>query len=159
MATLRTWVVLAVIALVTAACGGQASTPGSHRASAAARPLSCRQQVQNWQHGPAYARASRLKAALKQIQVAGQAGDVAGMRAAMQQLVPTALVMADHPMPHCADPAGLYLTFVTKIYVAGHDARSARGLAALQRAAAPLTDVSKIGHRLTAEINRTTGSQ
>ncbi len=40
------------------------------------------------------------------------------MRAAMKELVPAALAMAmaDHPIPHCADPARLYAAFVTRIY-------------------------------------------
>jgi hypothetical protein len=149
--TFRTCVVLAVSVVLIAACGGHASSPPSHPAPAAARSLSCRQQLQNWKHGPAHARASGLKAALNQIQAAGQSGDVAGMRAAMKQLVPAALVMAGHPMPHCADPASLYPEFVTRIYTAGDNARSAQGLSALRRAAAPLNGLKKIGHQLTAE--------
>lgn len=155
--TFRTCVVLAVIVLLTAACGSHASSPGSQRASSAAPPLSYRQQHQNWKHGPAHARADGLKAALKQIQAGGRSGDVADMRSAMKELVPAALAMADHPMPHCADPAGLYAKFVTRIYSAGHNARSAEGLSALLRAAAPLKGVKEIGHQLTAEINRTVG--
>ena len=76
----------------------------------------------------------------------------------MKELVPAALVMAGHPMPHCADPGGLYPDFVTRIYSAGHKARSAHGLSALLRAAAPLAGLKKIEHQMAAEIDRTVGN-
>ena len=150
--TSRTCVVLAVTILSAAACGGNSSSPGSHPASPTARPLSCRQQFQNWEHGPAQAGTSMLK----EIQAAGQSGDAAGMTAAMKQLIPAALAMAAHPMPHCADPASLYPKLVTRIYAVGTSARSAHGLSARQAAAA-LRGLTKIRHQLTAEINRTVG--
>jgi hypothetical protein len=153
--TFRTCVVLAVSVVLIAACGSHGSSPGNHPASPAARPLSCAQQFQNWKHGPAHAQASTLKAALKEIQAAGQSGDVAGIRAAMKELVPAALVMAGHPMPHCADSASLYPEFVTRIYTVGNNARSAQGLSALLRAAAPLKGLKKIEHQMAAEIDRT----
>lgn len=62
--TFRTYIVLAVTVALIAACGGRSSSPGSHPAPSAARPLSCAQQFQNWRHGPAHAPASTLKAAL-----------------------------------------------------------------------------------------------
>jgi hypothetical protein len=157
--TFRTYMVLAVSVVLIAACGDHTSSRGSHPAPSAARPLSCAQQFQNWRHGPAHAPASTLQAALNQIQAAGQSGDVAGMRAAMKKLVPAALAMADHPMPHCADPDSLYPDFVTRIYTAGDKARSAHGLSALLRAAAPLKGLKKIGHQMAAEINRAMGKK
>lgn len=154
----RTCIVLAVAALLAVGCGGRTPTPGGHPASSAAPSLSCRQQVQNWEQGPARAAFSRLKAALKQVQAAGKSGDVAGMEPAMKELVPTAYALADHPMPHCADPDSLYPKFVTKIYTAGYKARSARELGALMRAAAPLAGLKKLEHQMTAEMDRTVGT-
>jgi hypothetical protein len=151
-----TCIVLAVAVLLAVGCG-PAPTPGSHPASSAAPSLSCRQQVQSWKQGPARAAFSRLKAALRQVQAAGETGDVAGMESAMKELVPTAYALAGHPMPHCADPDSLYPKFVTKIYTAGYKARSARELGALMRAAAPLAGLKKLEHQMTAEIDRTVG--
>jgi hypothetical protein len=148
--------VLGVTILATAACGSHASPPGSHRASSTA-PSSCRQQYQNWKHGRARAGASGLKGALRQIQADAQSGDVAGMRAAMKELVPAALTMADHPMPHCADPAGLYAEFVTRIYTAGNNARPAEGLSAHRRAAASLKGLKATGLKMAAELDRAVG--
>jgi hypothetical protein len=119
------------------------------------RPVSCRQQYQNWQHGPAQTQVSSLKTALSEVQAAEQTGDVAGMRSAMKEMVPAALTMANHPIPRCADPAGLYAEFVIRIYRVGDNARSAQGFSALLRAAAPLRGLKRIEHQLTAEINRT----
>ena len=157
--TFRTCVVLAVAVVLIAACGGHASSPPSHPAPSAARPLSCAQQFQNWRHGPAHAPASTLKAALNQIQATGQSGDAGGMSAAMKKLVPAALALAGHPMPHCADPESLYPGFVTRIYTAGDKARSAHGFSALLRAAAPLKGLKKIEHLMAAEIDRAVGKK
>jgi hypothetical protein len=75
----------------------------------------------------------------------------------MKGLVPAALTMADHPMPHCADPAGLYAELVTRIYTAGNNARPAEGLSALRRAAAPLKCLKETGYKMAAELDRTVG--
>jgi hypothetical protein len=140
---LRTCIALAVAALLAVGCGGHAATPGGHPAYLARPSLSCRQQVQNWKQGAARVTFGRLRTELGQVQAAGKSGDVAGMESAMKELVPTALALADHPMPHCADPDSLYPKFVTKIYTAGQKARSAHGLGALMRAAAPLAGLKK----------------
>jgi hypothetical protein len=71
----------------------------------------------------------------------------------MERLVPVALGLADHPVPSCADPAGLYVDFVDRIYAAGSNARSAKGLSGLLKAAAPLKGLINIESRLTAEVN------
>jgi hypothetical protein len=155
--TFRTCMVLAVAVLLTAACGGHTPAPGSHPAPSAAPSPSCRQQFQNWKHGPARIPFRRLKTALRQVQAAEKSGNVAGMESAMKQLVPAALVLAGHPMPHCADPDSLYPDFVTRIYTASDDARSAHGFSALLRAAAPLKGLKKIEHQMAAEIDRTVG--
>lgn len=77
----------------------------------------------------------------------------------MKKLVPAALALAGHPMPHCADPDSLYPGFVTRIYTAGDNARSAHGFSALRRAAAPLKGLKKIEHQMAAEVNRAVGKK
>jgi hypothetical protein len=57
-------------------------------------------------------------------------------------------------MPHCADPAGLYAEFVNRIYAAGDDARSAKGLSGLLKSTVPLKGLKTIESRLTVEVNR-----
>jgi hypothetical protein len=44
------------------------------------------------------------------------------------------------------------------IYTAGYKARSARELGALMRAAAPLAGLKKLEHQMTAEMDRTVGT-
>ena len=153
----RTSVLVAATVLL-AACASHASSPPSHPASSPAAPVSCRQQYQTWRHGPAKVPASRLAAALSAVQADGQSGDASGMRSAMRELIPAAVALAARPMPHCADPAGLYAGFIDRIYAAGHNARSANGLASLRRAAAPLTRLKAIKRQLTAELHRDAGT-
>jgi hypothetical protein len=152
-----TCIALAAAVLLAVGCGSQAPAPGSHPASSAVPSMSCRQQVQNWKQGPARAAFSRLKAALKQVQAAEKSEDLTGMQSAMKELVPTAYALAGHPMPHCADPDSLYPTFATKVFTAGYKARSAHGLGALTRAAAPLPGLKKLEHQMAAEIDRIVG--
>lgn len=149
--TLRRVLSLAVTGFL-AACGGHGASPGRPTVSPA-RPVSCRQQYETWQHGPASAQVSQLAPTLRTVQVAGDSGDVSGMATAMRKLMPAAVVLAGDPVPGCADPAGLYTEYVTRIYAAGDDARSATGLSGLLRAAAPLKGLKTIESRLTAEVN------
>jgi hypothetical protein len=147
--TIRTCLSLTVTA-VLAACGGHAPSSGSRPASS---PVSCRQQYQTWKHGPAQKSMGSLAAALKTIRADRESGNAAGVRSGMRDLVPDALGLAHHPMPHCADPASLYQTFVTNIYTAGSRARSAKGAGAVLRVAASLNGVQKLGRQLTTEIS------
>ena len=155
--TFRTVLSLAVTGFLAAACGSHATTPGRRSAVSAAPPVSCRQQYQTWEHGPAPAEVSKLAAMLKAVRVAGNSGDVTGMDLAMKKLMPAAMVLAADAMPHCADPAGLYAEYVTRIYAAGYNARSAKGLSGLLKAAAPLKGLRNIESRLTAEVNHALG--
>jgi len=150
--TFRAVLSLAVTGFFAAACGGHGASPGRSTLSAA-RPVSCHQQSETWEHGPAQPAASELAATLKTIRAAEKSGDVPGLSAAMEKLVPAALGLADHPVPNCADPAGLYVDFVDRIYAAGSNARSAKGLSGLLKAAAPLKGLQVIESRLTAEVN------
>ena len=148
---------LAAITLVAAACSSHGSSPGSppSGSSAPATPVSCRQQYQNWKHGPAQIPSHHIKAALTAVQVAESARNAPAMKSAMQQLPPDVLAMANHPIPHCADPAGLFAEFLVRIYKVGNHARSAKGLGDLLLAASPLKGLKTIEDQLTLELRRT----
>jgi hypothetical protein len=137
------------VSAVLAACGGHAPSSGGRPPS----PVSCRQQYETWKYGPVQESMGSLAAVLKTIRPDRKSGNVADLRSGMRELVPAALGLAAHPVPHCADPASLYQTFVTSVYSAGSRARSAKGTAAVLRVAASLTEVQKLGRQLTAEIS------
>ena len=56
----------------------------------------------------------------------------------MKKLVPAAMAATQGSPPQCADPGGLYGEFVVAVYAAGRNARSAKGISGLLKAAAPL---------------------
>jgi hypothetical protein len=120
--------------------------------TSAARPVSCRQQYQAWKHGPASAQ-DKMQAAVNAVRAAEQAGNVAALRAALQKLVPAALAAAQVSPPRCADRGGLYSDYVTAVYDAGNNARSAEGMSGLLKAAAPLKGLKRIESQLAAEAN------
>ncbi len=157
--TLRTALSLAVSALLAAACGSHATSSGRRPAVSAAPPVSCRRQYETWKQGPGLARNSGLQAAVNAVQAAEKSGNAAAMRAAMRaamkKLMPVAVATgAAGPIPHCADPAGLYDEYVSGIYAAGYNARSANGLSGLLKAAAQLTGLKNIESQLAIEVNR-----
>ena len=155
--TIRTGLSLMVTASLATACGSPASSSSSTRpAPAAARPVSCRQQYQAWQHGPALAEQNRLQAAVSAAQAAEESGNAAAMRSALNKLMPAALAAALAGPPVCADPADLYLDYVIAIYDAGNNARSAVGISGLLKAAAPLKGLKALESRLAAEASRAT---
>jgi len=92
-------------------------------------------------------------AVLKTIRADRKSGNAAGVRSGMRGLVPDALGLAPHPVPHRADAAGLYPTFVTSVFTAGSRARSAKGAGAALRVAGSLHDVKKLGRQLAAGIS------
>jgi hypothetical protein len=63
---------------------------------------------------------------------------------------------AQAPPPRCADPGSLYSEYVTTVYEAGYNARSAQGIGNLLRAAAPLAGLRTIDSQLAVEVNRAT---
>jgi hypothetical protein len=96
-----------------------------------------------------------LQAAVNAVRAAEKSGDAAAIRAALMKLMPAAAAAtAAGGIPRCADPARLYSEYVYGIYAAGQDARSARGLSGLLKAAAPLKGLTTIESQLTAEANR-----
>ena len=153
--TFRTALSLAVTAFLAAACGSHATSSGRGPTVSAARPVSCRQQYQTWKHGPAFAQNLRLQAAVNAVQAAENSGNAVAMSAAMKKLMPAAVASGlAGPIPHCADPGNLYQEYVTGIYAAGYNARSAKGLSGLLRAAAPLKGLKNIESQLAAEVSR-----
>ena len=73
----------------------------------------------------------------------------------MSKLVPAVLAGGNpDPVPRCADPAGRYIDYLTRIYTAGDNARAAQGLSGLLNAAAPLNHLEHIEAQLAAEANQ-----
>jgi hypothetical protein len=97
-----------------------------------------------------------MRAAVNVVQAAARSGNVTAMRSALKKLVPAALAAAQAPPPRCADPAGLFSYYVTAVYVAGDNARSAREMDGLLKAAQPLRTLKTIESQLAAEARRAT---
>lgn len=141
----------AALSLAVTACGSHGTSPG--RPAVSARPVSCHQQSETWKHGPGQAEISELAATLKTIRAAEKSGDVPALATGMKKLMPAAVILAKHPIPVCADPGKLYAGFTDRTYTAGYNARSAKGLSGLVKAAARLKGLKTIESRLTAELN------
>lgn len=152
--TVRAGLSLMVTASLATACGSSASSSRpAAPVTSTAQPVPCRQQYQAWKRGPALAE-DKMQAAVNAVQVAEESGSAAALRSALRKLVPAALTAAQVPPPRCADPGGLYGEYVTAVYVAGDDARSAAGTSSLLKAAAPLKGLKTIESRLADEANR-----
>ena len=133
--------------------GHRARAPDPGRPAVSARPVSCHQQSETWKHGPGQAEISELAATLTTIRAAEKSGDVPALATGMKKLMPAAVILAKHPIPVCADPGKLYAGFTDRTYTAGYNARSAKGLSGLVKAAARLKGLKTIESRLTAELN------
>jgi hypothetical protein len=152
--TVRTGLSLMVSASLATACGGSASSSRpAAPATSVMQPVPCRQQYQAWKHGPALAE-DKMQAAVSAVQATEESGNAPALRSALKKLVPAALAAAQVPPPRCADPDGLYSEYVTAVYVAGDNARSAEGTSGLLKAAAPLQGLKTIESRLAAEASR-----
>ena len=153
--TVRAGLGLMVTASLAAGCGSPAASSGRRPAESVpvARPVSCRQQYEAWKRRPALAE-DRMQAAVNGVQAAEESGNAAAIRSALKKLVPAALAAAQDSPPQCADPGGLYSEYVTTVYVAGDNARSAQGISGLLKAAAPLKGLKTMESRLAAEANR-----
>jgi hypothetical protein len=118
--TIRACLSLTVSASLAAACGGPAAPTARRPAVSAARPVSCRQQYEDWQHGPGFAQYSRLRADVNAVRAAEKSGNSVALRSAMKKLMPAVLANGNpDPVPRCADPAGRYDSYLTRIYTAG----------------------------------------
>jgi hypothetical protein len=84
-----------------------------------------------------------------------ESGNAVTMRSAMNKLIPAVLGNGDiDPVPHCADPGGLYTQYIASVYGAGDDAHKAKGLNGLRKAAAPLNGLKNVQSQLAAEVKR-----
>jgi hypothetical protein len=151
--TFRAVLSLAVTGFFAAGCGSPRAPPPPPPLSPTPPPVSCRQRSETWKDSPGHAEVSKLAATLKTIRAAEKSGDVPVLTTETKKLMPAGMVLASYPIPVCADPAGLYIGFVDRIYQAGYNARSATGLSGLLKAAAPLKGLKTIESRLTAEVN------
>lgn len=153
--TVRACLSLTLTASLAAACGNPAAPTARHPAASAARPVSCRQQYEDWKHGPGFAQYSRLRADVNAVHAAEESGNAAALKSAMKKRVPAVLANGNpDPVPRCADPADRYVEYLTVIYTAGNNARAARGLGGLLKAAAPLNRLRDIEVQLDAEADR-----
>ena len=150
--TVRTGLSLMVTASLAAGCGSTSSS-SQRPATPTPRPVSCRQQYQAWKRGPALA-GDKMQAAVNAVQAAEQSGNVTAISSALNKLVPEAVAAAQAPPPLCADPDGLFSDYVTAVYVAGDNARTAKGISGLLKAAAPLKGLKTIESKLAAEAAR-----
>lgn len=150
--TVRTGLSLMVTASLAAGCGSTSSS-SQRPATPTPRPVSCRQQYQAWKRGPALA-GDKMQAAVNAVQAAEQSGNVTAISSALSKLVPEAVAAAQAPPPRCADPDGLFSDYVTAVYVAGDNARTAKGISGLLKAAAPLKGLKTIESKLAAEAAR-----
>jgi len=154
----RTGLSLMVTASLATACGSSSASSSRPPAPAAsaAQPVSCRQQYQAWEHGPAAQ--DKMEAAVQAVQAAERTGNVSAIRSTLRKLMPAALAAAQVPPPRCADPGGLYSEYVTTVYTAGDNAHSAAGTASLLQAAASLKGLKTIQSQLAAEATRATAN-
>jgi hypothetical protein len=151
--TVRACLYLTVTASLAAACGSP-TTP-RRPAVSAARPVPCRQQYQDWTHGAGFTQYRGLQADVKAVRTAEKSGNAVAMRSAMNKLMPAVVGNGNiYPPPHCADPSGLYGDYVNGIFNAGYEARTAKGLSGLQKAATQLDGLKNIQSQLAAEANR-----
>jgi hypothetical protein len=157
--TVRAGLGLMVTASLAAGCGNPASSSGPRPAVpvSVARPVSCRQQYEAWKRGPALAE-DGMQAAVDAVQAAEESGNAAAIRASFKKLVPAALAAAEAAPPRCTDPGRLYADYVTTVYMAAYNARSAQGISALLKAAAPLKGLKTIQSQLAAEATRATAN-
>lgn len=65
---------------------------------------------------------ARPQAELAAIRQAIPTTSTIAVKSAMRPLAATAIALADHPVPRCADTRGLYAALVDSLYQAGHNA-------------------------------------
>lgn len=148
-------VVLAALAVAGYIVLGRHPAAVTAKSTAAARPLTCRQQYDAWKTGPARAAAKHLDAELGKVSAAGSAQDIPALTAALKKTGHPAAVLARYPMPSCADPRGYWPLMLARVRAAADNARSAPGLGSILLAEVPLKSVPGIERKLTAELKRT----
>lgn len=147
---------IAALAALLCGCGPSSSSTSLVTGSSAA-PLTCKQQYQDWEAGPAKAGAQKVTADANALSSAG--GDIPVMVGDLKALGADATAMQAYPMPACADPAGYWAQVLNSMKAAGDNAGSATGLAALVLAEAPLKQVPALQSKLAAELAKTIGAK
>lgn len=121
-----------------------------------AKPLTCKQQYQQWKTGPAEALAKRtLMTDDDALKSAASSTDIPELDAALKRLGADATQLGQYPMPPCADPAGYWKQMMADIKAAGDNAGASSGLAGLMTAMGPLEKVKPLEAKLSAELTRT----
>jgi hypothetical protein len=158
-APLMAWRACAMVVAALAVCACSSMPPPHPHvvpASGLASPVPCPQQYAQWRSGPVDLAARRLAAEVRAVRVAVRSEDGASIRTATRPLERTSVALAAAgAMPRCADTEGIYAQLVVGVYQAGADARAAKGMSGLVRAAAALSRAVRIEHQLTAETSRT----
>lgn len=80
--TVRASLSLTVTASLAAACGNPGPPTARRPAVSAARPVSCRQQYQDWEHGPGFAQYGRLRADVRTVRAAEKSRNRVALRSA-----------------------------------------------------------------------------
>jgi hypothetical protein len=143
---------LAVAAVLTlTGCG--ASSPASH-AHTVAKP-SCDQQMTAWVKKSRAATAVFNKDNVAVVR-AQQAGNVPGLRSALERQGKAAKGMEAVAIPECADPKGYYAQWLDRFIAAGDNARSQGGLSGLELELEPMKGAPALRRKLNAELNRRT---
>lgn len=143
----------AVVALVAIAGGTAYALTGG---GSPAKPLTCKQQYQQWKTGPAGAIAKRtLTADDSALTSAANSDDIPAMNSALGKLGNDATQLGQYPMPPCADPAGYWPQMLAGLKAAGDNAGSTSGLGGLLTAMAPMEKVKALEVKLSAELART----
>jgi hypothetical protein len=140
---------VAVAAAGLTACGGNAAAPTAAPAShktVLRVPVSCGEQYHAWAHG----NGKGLVATVGAVSLAGKAGDVHVLKAALKRARPAVALAARHPMPGCADPRGYWYVLLMHVNAAAAKSNSASSIRAALQA------VPHIQHQLTAELKQTT---
>jgi hypothetical protein len=129
------------------ACGGNAATPNvaaSHK-SVVRVPVSCSQRYNTWTQG----QGKGLIAALDAVSSAETAGGTQMLTATLEKNRPAVSRAAHHPVPACADPAGLWNVLLMHVTAAAANVSSASSMRAAMKG------VPEIEHELTAELKQT----
>jgi hypothetical protein len=128
------------------------------QAAQSAAGRKCTQLFQAWKTGPAKARLSQFLAGLKALQVAGSGKNLAAVTAAARNAGQAAGQIARYPVPACADPGADFAAILTRVRAAAASAATAKTLAAVVQALAPLNQVPALEAQFTAEVKLTAGA-
>jgi hypothetical protein len=130
------------------ACSSHSAPLASHSAAApatSAKPVSCSQQYQTWEHG----HGKGLLNAFRAISVASTAGNPRILTTALTKARPDVTRAARYPMPACVDPRGYWGVLLMHVNAAVTSTAPASSVRAAMK------DVPTIDHELTNELKAT----